>query len=111
MPEYITKISKKKVDGEIKLIEKTYRIDPDFVPTSTSDICVEFIENYCVAHDQIAWLVGELSTPRKQILKDGKERTAEITAIQLASIFYKKFFPKTSKSEETWVQALLKKYS
>ena len=36
--------------------DKTYNIAPDFIPQYTSDVCSEFIFNYCKANGQMAWL-------------------------------------------------------
>jgi len=36
--------------------EKAYNIAPNFIPQDISDICSEFIYNYCKANGQMKWL-------------------------------------------------------
>ena len=91
--QYITK--KKKVKGEVK--ETTYRIDADFTPKAIGEISNEFIENYCVAKNEIEWLVNAVNTPSYEVRrKDGTVETVECENypfVNLRRDFALKFFP------------------
>lgn len=115
--KYITK--SKKVKGE--KVETTYRIDADFVPQSANEICMEFVENYCVAHNEIEWLLEEVNITAYAVIRDkGKptERTEVVKCdnypfVNLRKDFIAKFFPKIIKGSdttETWKDRLNKKY-
>lgn len=101
--EFITKISGKEKK------EITYRIDADFAPTDINDICIEFIENYCVAKKETGWLVDTVS--KSIVDKTGKKRDYPFVSIR--ADFVKKFFPEivkgTSKGE-TIKERILRKY-
>lgn len=90
----------KKVKGET--VSTTYRIDADFVPTKIADISNEFIENYCVAHNQLDWLCEVVNTPSYTVQKKDKEtgerRTVTVKCdnypfVNLRRDFAVKFFP------------------
>lgn len=112
MAQFITKTHKSK--GEE--VSTTYRIDADFIPTQISDICQEFIENYCVAHNELEWLIG-VATKKVQFEKgkDGEKKVVEQANpfVSVRAEFAKKFFPsivKGSAHKETWAESLLRKY-
>lgn len=65
-PQYITK--RKKVKGEV--VETRYRVDADFIPQEANEICAEFIENYCVAHNEIAWLLDTVNKTSYQVVRN-----------------------------------------
>lgn len=101
--EFITKISGKEKK------EITYRIDADFTPTDINDICIEFMENYCIAKKETEWLVDTVS--KRIVDKKGKER--DYPFVSLRADFVKKFFPEIIKGEdkkETIKQRILRKY-
>lgn len=116
---YITKTKKLK-GGEVA--ETTYRIDADFVPTEANQICMEFIENYCVANNQIAWLLEEVNITAYSVKRKNKETGEEYTEVvkcdnypfvNLRKDFIEKFFPtiiKGNAEKKTWKDILNAKY-
>ena len=117
--KYITKT--KKVRGEI--IETTYRVDADFKPAEVNEICMEFIENYCVAKGEIAWLLETVNTSAYEVERTNKETGEKFKEVvkcdnypfvNLRRDFVKKFFPKIIKgatTAKTWKEILNEKYS
>lgn len=77
MADYITK--EKKVNGEV--VKTTYRVDAGFKPTEIGDICIEFIENWCVANDKIDWLVKKVNTSAYEVKRKNKETGEEYTEV------------------------------
>lgn len=117
--QYITKKSKRK--GEI--VETTYRVDADFVPTATTQISQEFIENYCVANNQLEWLVAECNITSYQTSKKNKETGVLETItvdcksypfVNLRADFVHKFFPDILKPKsaqtETFTERIKRLY-
>lgn len=117
--QYIIKQSKHK--GEV--VETTYRIDADFIPSKTSDICQEFIENYCVANNETDWLVEVCSrTSYQKEQKNpetGERETVNISCksypfVNLRADFVHKFFPQILKPKaehaETFVERIKRLY-
>ena len=114
--KWITK--SKKVKGET--IETNYRIDAGFKPTEISDICMEFIEAYCVANNEIEWLLEEVNTTAYTVIRDKGKPTErkEVVAcdnypfVNLRKDFVEKFFPRIIKGSkvETWKDKLNAKY-
>ena len=114
--KWITK--SKTVKGS--LIETQYRIDADFKPSKIGDISMEFIENYCVANNQIDWLLEEVNTTTYSVIRDkGKptERTEVVTTdnypfVNIRKDFVLKFFPSILGKDEpqTWKERLNAKY-
>ena len=114
---YVTK--SKKVNGEV--VETKYRVDAGFVPTEISDICMEFIENYCVAFKEIEWLVTTMNITEYEVVRNkGKENEYTETVkcdnypfVNVRRDFVKKFFPKIIKGEnanETWKDRINRLY-
>lgn len=101
---------KNKETGEVTVIEKEYRIDADFVPTTTADIAPEFIENWCVANKKTDWLVEEVQITITD--KNGKEKY--LPFVNLRADFVKEFFPSiisgNSNKGETFKDRILAKY-
>jgi S-adenosylmethionine synthetase len=109
-PEYITKKvthqkTLYKLDSEGKRVKDkvvrtdedvTYRIDAAFVPSDISEICLEFIENYCEANNQIDWLVDTVSKTITD--KNGKKR--DLPFVNLRAEFAKTFFSNIIKGEK-----------
>ena len=102
--EYITK--KKKVKGET--VETTYRVDAAFKPAEISEICIEFIENYCVTNNKIDWLIEKVNTPSYQVERKDKntgEKFVETVAcdnypfVNLRRDFVQAFFPQILKGK------------
>ena len=96
--KYVTKT--KKVKGET--IETTYRVDADFKPTEINEISIEFIENYCVAKNQIDWLVAAVNTSSYEVERKDKNSGEKYTEtvecenypfVNLRRDFVKEFFP------------------
>lgn len=119
MAEYITK--KTKVKGVEK--ETTYRIDADFKPAKTQDVCQEFIENYCVANGQTDWLVSECSITSYETKRKNKDtgvmETITVTCksypfVNLRADFVNKFFPEilkpNSNNKETFAERIKRLY-
>ena len=82
-----------------------YRIDPDFIPASSTEVCQEFIEEYCVANGELDWLIAEAE--KTVIDKNGKERANSFP--QIRAEFMKKFFPDKIKGKEVkapWAERL-----
>lgn len=115
--KYITK--SKKVKGEV--IETTYRIDADFKPTAIGEISMEFIENWCVANNEVNWLLDEINITEYAVIRDkGKPterkeivKTDNYPFVNLRKDFVMKFFPSIMKpkKEETWKERLNRKYN
>lgn len=114
--KWITK--SKKVKGEV--IETRYRVDAGFKPTEIGEISMEFIENYCVANNEIDWLLDEVNTTTYTVVRD-KGKTSEhkevvscdnYPFVNLRRDFVEKFFPSIIKGNEpeTWKEKLNKKY-
>lgn len=96
--EYITK--KKKVKGET--VETTYRVDAAFKPAEIGEIAIEFIENYCVANNELDWLIEKVNTTSYQVERKDKntgEKYMETVQcdnypfVNLRKDFVAKFFP------------------
>lgn len=115
--QFVTK--SKKVNGET--IETQYRIDADFKPTKIAEICMEFIENWCVANNQIEWLVNTMNiTEYKVIRNKGKEDEKEEIVkcdnypfVNVRRDFVMQFFPKIIKGDnanETWKERINRLY-
>ena len=104
--KYVTKEHKNKA-GE--LISTKYRVDADFVPQKASDITPEFIENYCVANDEVAWLVEAVQ--KKITDKNGKKR--DYPFVNLRADFVAKYFPDLAAAKKpalSFKEQILKKY-
>lgn len=106
MEQWITKT--KKVKGET--VETNYRIDAGFKPTAISDIAIEFIENYCVANNQVAWLLEKVNTTSYQVERTDKNTGAKYMEkvqcdnypfVNLRKDFVMKFFPSIIKGNTT----------
>lgn len=114
--KWITK--SKKVKGET--VETKYRIDAGFKPTEIGEISMEFIEAYCVAHDEIDWLLEEINITEYAVIRDkGKpSEHKEIVKcdnypfVNLRKDFVEKFFSNIIKgnTNETWKEKLNAKY-
>lgn len=120
MAEYITK--KKKVNGEV--VETTYRVDAAFKPATINEISMEFIENYCVANNEIPWLLATINTTSYQVERKDKETgktyTETVTCenypfVNIRKDFVYKFFPSIIKgnasTKETWKERLNRLYA
>lgn len=106
--EFITNVSTNK-KGEKKEIK--YRVDADFVPTEIKEICIEFIENYCVANGKTEWLAETLDkkTTHKhqkgdkegQVItdKNGKPKLFSYSFPEIRADFAKEFFGDIIKGE------------
>ena len=119
--KYITKT--KKVKGEI--VETTYRVDADFVPASINEITMEFIENYCVANNELNWLVAAINTDsyvvERKDEETGKKYLETIKCdnypfVNLRRDFTEKFFSQILKSKnapkaETWKEKINRLYA
>lgn len=116
--EYITK--KKKVKGEV--VETTYRVDAGFKPSEISEVCIEFIENYCVANKKIDWLLEKVNTTSYEVERKDKETGAKFMEtvqcdnypfVNLRKDFVEKFFPsiiKGNTSPETFKDKINRLY-
>lgn len=88
-----------------KVIEDiTYRIDASFIPEKVSDICMEFIINYCKANgaESIKWLKDIANKKETQERTSTDKNTGEkITKtvkvhtpfVSLRTAFAEKYFP------------------
>lgn len=86
---------------EVEKIE--YRIDASFVPEKVSDICMEFIINYCKANgaEAIKWLKDiankKETQERTSTDKNGEKitKTVEVHTpfVSLRTAFAEKYFP------------------
>jgi hypothetical protein len=84
-PQYATHeyTHKDKKTGAVSKIQKVYRCDADFVPQKQDEICLEFIENYCIKQGEAAikWLIAqttqeiELKPEERKFTKSGKAIT------------------------------------
>lgn len=100
--EFITKTYEKKKDGVKTEVKTTYRIDKDFVPTKNSEICYEFIANFCEAkgNEAIEWLIAiqEKMVERKDKdgnvkMKNEKPVKQRLTDKEIIKEFIDKYFP------------------
>ncbi len=91
-----------------------YRIDAEFKPTAIKEICIECIENYCVANGETAWLLAELDakTTHKHkngetiTDKDGQPKLFSLSFPEIRSDFTNKFFKEIIKGEPETVSKL-----
>lgn len=108
--KYVTK-KHKITKGEKKgtIVETTYRVDADFVPSEINQISIEFIENYCVAKNEVEWLVTTANTSSyvvERTDKETKKKSFETVQcdnypfINLRRDFAKKFFPEIIKGKD-----------
>lgn len=95
----VDKKTRKKVIEDI-----TYRIDASFVPEKVSDICMEFIINYCKANgaEAITWLKDiankeELQERTSTDKNTGEKITKTVKVhtpfVSLRTAFAEKYFP------------------
>lgn len=82
-----------------EVVEKKYRVDADFKPTSIDEICAEFIDNYVEANNEGEWFVEVLQ--RTEVYKKGEKKgqEKEISFVSIRSAFAKKFFKEIIKGE------------
>ena len=96
------RVDKKTVKKVIEDI--TYRIDASFIPEKVSDICMEFIINYCKANgaESIKWLKDIANKKETQERTSTDKNTGEkITKtvkvhtpfVSLRTAFAEKYFP------------------
>lgn len=115
--KWITK--SKKVKGEV--IETKYRIDAGFKPTEISEISMEFIENWCVANNEVEWLLEEVNISEYGVKRKDKATGEEYTEVvkcdnypfvNLRKDFVEKFFSYILKGKkaDTWKDKLNAKY-
>lgn len=99
--EYITKSHMvKDEDGTKRKVSVDYRVDADFVPTSISEICVEFMIEYCFAHGEGDWLDDEASKKVQITTKKGTVSERNTPFVTLRAKFTEKFFPEIIKGEK-----------
>ena len=103
-------------------ITKEYRVDAEFKPEAIAEIHIDFIENYCVANNEIDWLLDEVNkteyTTEKKNPETGKMESKTVKCdnypfVMLRADFAKKFFPSIIKGDvkkETVKDRLNKKY-
>lgn len=95
-------------------VEKQYRVDADFKPTSIDEICAEFIDNYVEAHNEGEWFVSVLE--QKETYKKGEKKGEEkdISFVTIRSAFANKFFSEIIKGkpeqEMSFREKMLAKY-
>lgn len=87
---FITKGYKNK-NGE--KIETTYRVDADFVPTNQTQICDEFIQNYCIAQGKegMEWLL-KLRKTKIEKEDNGVRKIRDISQLEIRKAFVEKYF-------------------
>ncbi len=80
-------------------VEKKYRVDAGFKPTSIDEICADFIDNYVEANDEGEWFVSVLE--QKETYKKGEKKGEEkdISFVTIRSAFANKFFPEIIKGK------------
>lgn len=117
-PQYKTvpKVTTDKKTGEKTATEIKYRIDADFVPSASSEICMDFIENYCVANNKTDWLVDVVQKTKPVKDKDGIDtgKVRDYNFIEIRAEFVDDFFPqikgKKPKKKQTLKEQILAKY-
>ena len=88
--KYIEKVTQKKnADGTKEKVVTKYRVDADFVPEKSTEICNEFIEAYCIANNETDWLCDRYEATVRG--KDGFERPYPY--VKIKAEFIAKFFP------------------
>lgn len=102
-------ITKKHKNKKGQVVETTYRVDADFIPTTINDIVNEFMENYCVANNEMAWFLEKLNTTSYEVKRKDKETGNTVIEIvkcknypfvNLRRDFTQKFFPAILKGEQ-----------
>lgn len=78
-------------------VSKEYRIDAEFKPNDVSEIIIDFIKNYCVANNQVDWLIEQLESKETHKKKDGTVKKVDKSFISIRSAFIDKFFPEIRK--------------
>lgn len=94
--KFITKNYTKKVNGENQTIETRYRVDAEFVPTKANEICIEFIENYCISkgNESIQWFINKLEEEKEIVNADtNKTKKVKLTNFEIRKAFVEKYFP------------------
>lgn len=87
-------------------VTNKYRIDVDFVPEKASDICGEFIDNYCIAKgkEDIEWLINltekEVEVTIKKGKNKGEKRKQKISDLEIRKEFVNKYFPDLKAKEK-----------
>ena len=72
--QYVTKTHKiKKGENKGQVVETTYRVDAEFIPTEINQIAQEFIENYCAANDRTDWLLEKANITSYVVERTDKE--------------------------------------
>jgi hypothetical protein len=82
-----------------EVVEKKYRVDADFKPSSIDEICAEFIDNYVEANNEGEWFVGVLEKTEVYKKGDNKGKKKAISFVSIRSEFVNKFFPEIIKGE------------
>jgi len=95
-------------------VEKKYRVDAGFKPTSIDEICADFIDNYIEANDEGEWFVELLEKTETYKKGDKKGEEKEISFVTIRSAFAHKFFPEIIKGkaekELSFREKMLAKY-
>ena len=100
----VDKKTRKKVIEDI-----TYRIDASFVPEKVSDICMEFIINYCKANgaEAITWLKDiankEELQERTSTDKNTGEKITKTVKVHTPFVIARKILCKVPKSDKVFV--------
>ena len=83
-------------------IETEYRIDADFQPKKATEICNEFIVNYCKSKgkEAVKWLLDLMKTKIPDTDKNGEIIDRKITNLEIRKAFVKKYFPSLSAKEK-----------
>ena len=95
-------------------VEKQYRVDADFKPTSIDEICADFIDNFIEANNEGEWFVGVLEQTETYKKGEKKGEKKEISFVSIRSAFANKFFPEilkgTPEKEMSFREKMLAKY-
>lgn len=87
-------------------VKNKYRVDVDFEPEKASEICGEFIDNYCIAKgkEDIEWLINltekEVEVTIKNGKNKGKVKKQKISDLEIRKEFVNKYFPKLKAKEK-----------
>ena len=95
--EYITKLVSRKKDGATVKEEVKYRVDADFVPENPNQVCLEFMMNYCKAHNEGDWLIATAS----KTIPGKNGTTKDYPFVSLRADFMNKFFKNAATSNKS----------
>lgn len=83
-------------------IENKYRVDVDFVPKKSVEICTEFMIAYCKSKgkEDAQWLLSLIKGKKEVIDEKGNKTERKNTTLEVKKEFVAKYFPNIIKKKE-----------